>query len=228
MANEFEQRFLVDPLQCPALSQIDFWIYHQAEVGSWKVSNVVQDFINKVDNLLDEEALSQFHSIVSQMLPGDKVKIRIRDILRYGEVPRAELTVKKKYPDINWYKHYDEDNIPVSPEVAQKIIWIIAPPINIGKEIERGVYKHRHFVYPRGKKSDLDVLRRANTGPITLEIEVDSPYEVIIPPSYVVCKINGRPEFKMFWTWELQIKPWALLSGTERKPYFDALKRKYK
>ena len=158
MASEFEQRFLVDPLLCPRLSEIDFWIYHQAEVGSWKVSNVVPEFIGKVGNLLDEKAMEQFLSIINSMLPGEKVKIRTRDILRYGEVPRAELTVKKKYPDINWFKHYDEENILILPEVAQKIIWIIAPPIKIGNEIERGVYKHRHFVYPGGKKSDLDVL----------------------------------------------------------------------
>ncbi len=229
-SREIEQRYGVDENSWLYLPKT-FLEYHQAEIASGKIEQVVKKFAGQANGVLQMGEYTEYRasiaSLLSSVWPQQRIKIRIRRIFNPKKWSlHAEFTLKEKLLSLTWkFKVYQEHNIIIDPEFALKLIEHVAPWFLLPDgTFEYWVRKRRYIVkWPDGKRWDVDKLLWYNTGLSLAEIEVASEDEIIDLPSWAAVHINGNPMFKCFWTAELQKTPWLFLPRDIQDNYLQAV-----
>lgn len=225
-SKEIEQRYAVDHTNGLYLPK-EYKNYHQAELWSWKVWEVISVFTEKTEEILSRypDYKDAILALLSQMNPRKPLKIRIRIITDpFQRRKHSEFTLKQKTPN-DTFKIYDEYNLPINDRLAIELIELIAPAIVIpgGNSVEYWVNKNRYAtVWPDMKVWDLDVYQRLNTGLFIAEIEVVWIDEKIVLPTYIGKRMNGYDMYKPYWTGELQKVPFQLMSKGLRERFLRA------
>jgi CYTH domain-containing protein len=225
-SKEIEQRYAVDHTSGLYLPK-EYKNYHQAELWSWKVREVVETFTGKTEAILSHfpKHKNAILALLNKMNPCKPLKIRIRIITDWTQgTKHSEFTLKQKTPNDD-YKIYDEYNLPIDNQLAIELIEHIAPALIVpgDNSVEYWVNKNRYItLWPDGKPWDLDVYQRLNTGLFIAEIEVDWLDVKIKLPPYIKKRMNGYDIYKPFWTGELQKVPFQLMPPSLRERFLIA------
>lgn len=233
--NEIEQRWAIDPRRRLILP-IDYSQFHQAEISTGKADDVIRDFKKRVSRFYYDIWIKWEYREVAQELwyiykwieKNQRVKLRVRSIIDpRTDKKTGQLTLKEKFRSQNGFKLYKEHDIDISYGLAEELIISVSP--------EWWVLKNRYNVrWPDERLWDIDFMTRRwdyiqdIRSQLTLwELEVNSIDDIFEVPEWAICQLNGKKEFKCFWTAELQKRPWMSIDSTTRGSYIRILNQWY-
>lgn len=226
---EIEQRWAIDPW-CWLALPYQYFRFHQAEIASWPAHEVMSEFKRRISKFWlgivitwdHKEALKELKKIYQHIRHTQRVKLRVRSIIDpLTDKQTWQLTLKEKFESKKWFKRYKEHDIAISHSLAEDMIRRVSP--------SGGVRKNRYNIpWPDGKVWDVDqilgndnYIDELDSQLMLWEIEVSSIDEHFEIPEWAIHQINGKREFKAFWTAQLQETPWSKMDPVIKSKYLE-------